>query len=81
MMLPNTPNNSSSNGIRRWVRHRTGCVQTLLALGMALAMLCPAAVDAGEPGREKLSKKLADRLEARSNELVQIIVDGAYAQV
>ena len=79
MMLPSTLHNSSSSGIRRW--RSVGFHRGLLALGMALAMLSPAAVDAGEPGREKLSKKLADRLEARSDELVQIIVDGDYAQV
>ena len=81
MLLPSTLNNGSLDRNRRWLRHRTGGVQAALALGMAVALSFPAAVDAGQRGRAKLSKTLADRIEARSDEPVQIIVDGDRAQI
>ena len=86
MMHP-TLNNSPSGRLRhcwrrlRRLRHRTGGVLAVLALGLALSLLSPTVVDAGEQGSTKLSKTLADRLEARRDEPVQIIIDGDHAQI
>ena len=81
MTLPSAPKTSPSSRIRRWLRHQAGGVQAVLALAVALSLSFPAEVDAGERGRAKLSKKLADRIEARSDAPVQIIVDGDRTQV
>ena len=81
MMLPSTLNTSPSDFIRlrSWLRQRTGGVQAALALAIALSLAFPTAVDAGQ--RPRLSKTLADRLEAGSNEPVQIILDGDRTHV
>ncbi len=82
MMIP-TLNNSPSGRLRhclrrlRRLRHRTGGVQAVLAVGLALSLLSPTVVEAGQ----RLSKTLADRLEARRDEPVQIIIDGDHAQI
>ena len=51
-------------------------MQAALTLGIALSLAFPTVVDAGERVRARLSKTLADRLEARLDEPVQIIIDG-----
>ena len=64
MMLPtlnNSPSGRLRHGLRR-LRHRTGGVRAVLAVGLALSLLSPTIVDAGEQGSTKLSKTLADRL-------------------
>ena len=64
-MMLTTLNNSPSDRLRhclRRLRHRTGGVRAVLAVGLALSLLSPTIVDAGEQGSTKLSKTLADRL-------------------